>query len=107
MKKIFVSIPPKYGITENEARAYILQIEQLALKAEKMLDQYLEIANLEYSFLTEKKPIEDCTKGFIFNCLYNLCTADFAAFSKDWQMSKECRILRSIAAEFDIPILEL
>lgn len=106
MIKVFVAIPPKYG-DETDVRTYVRRIEEAAHMAEKILDQYVEITNREYSFLTEKKTAKECVKGFIFNCLHYLCLSDIAVFAGDWEHCKEGRILHSIAVSFDIPILNI
>lgn len=107
MRKVFVAIPPKYGLDDDGVRAYELQLEKTAHKAEKVLDEYVEVCNLNCSFLRGKYSTEEYVKGFIFNCLHNLCHSDLAIFAGDWKHSKECRLLQTIAVGFDIPILDI
>ena len=107
MRKVFVAVPPNYGLDDNGVRAYIHRIEETAHKAEKILDQYVEVENRDYSFLTVKDTNDKCVKDFIFNSLYTLCRSDLAVFAIDWEFSKECRLLRNIAIGFDIPILNI
>lgn len=107
MKRVFVAIPPKYGVDNDGVRAYEREIEEAAHKAEKILDQYLEVCTPNYSYLTEKNANDKCVKGFVYNSLHNLCNADLAIFAGDWEHSKEGRLLHTIAVGFDIPILNL
>lgn len=109
MRKVFVLIPPKYGLSTDEVRAYELQIEKIAHKAEKILDEYVELVNMEtlLNYFKEDNSNGKSAKGFIFNSLYSLCNADLAIFAGDWEHSKECRLLHTIAVGFDIPIINI
>lgn len=107
MKKVFVAVPPKYGLDDDGFRDYERKIEKIAPKVEKILDEHVVICNLKSSFLREKCNTQENAKGFIFNCLYNLCNADLVIFAGDWEHSKECRLLHTIAVGADIPILDI
>ena len=105
MRSVFVAIPPKYGLDDDGVRAHKRKIEEAAHKAEKILDQYVEVKNLDCSFLKGDYSNSNNMKGFLFNCLYNLCQADLAVFEADWEISSECRLLHTVANAFEIPVM--
>ena len=105
MRKVFVAVPPKYGLDDDGVRAHERKIEEAAHIAEKILDQYVEVKNLDCSFLKGDYSNSKNVKGFLFNCLYNLCEADLAVFEADWEISSECRLLHTVANAFEIPIM--
>lgn len=107
MKKVFVAFPPKYGLDAEGVRDYVRQIEETAHEVEKIIDEYVEVNNRDYTFLFDEYAKRKSIQSFVFNNLYNLCMSELAIFAKGWQNSKECRLLYTIAVEFGIPILDI
>lgn len=67
MRKVFVAVPPKYGLDDDGVRAHERNIEEAAHIAEKILDQYIEVKNLDCSFLKGDYSNSKNVKGFLFN----------------------------------------
>lgn len=67
MRKVFVAVPPKYGLDDDGVHAHERKIEETAHKAEKILDQYIEVKNLDCSFLKGDYSNSKNVKGFLFN----------------------------------------
>lgn len=114
MKKIFVLIPPQYGMTNEEVDSYMKRREELCHKAEVRLGEYCEVSYQSlYSFGTEAKIekheeyIKHLQKNFIKDNVEQLIDSDYAVFGAGCESSDECRLLRYVAERYNVKILEV
>lgn len=115
MKRMFVSIPPTYGMTHEELEAFRKRVEETAYKAITEIGEYCEMrtdndfclteAGRDYrDWKNEESPIE---RVYVGDCLKEMCDSDYAVFGAGWETSRECRALHYVAQELGIAILEV
>ena len=115
MKRMFVAIPPKYGMTHEELEAFKKRTEEVAYKAITQIGEYCEV-DVDNDFcLTEAAEDYYQSKGesiplnqmYVGESLKEMCDSDYAVFVGGWESSRECRALHYVAQELGIPILEV
>ncbi|MBQ3455948.1 MAG: hypothetical protein IJG36_05885 [Synergistaceae bacterium] len=115
MKKMFVAIPPKYGMTHEELEAFRKCVEETAYRAITQIGEYCEIDTSNDFCLTEAAETYYDLQGitmpfnrmYVGDCMKEMCDSDYAVFGTGWESSRECRALRHVAEELGIPILEM
>lgn len=109
MIDILVSIPPKFHLNDDEMHSYALHVENIAIKAMVKLDKYAVILNrVCFDWLaTVNASTEECSKGYVVECIRTLCDVDYAVFANGWKSSNECNIIHSVALALDVPVLDL
>ena len=108
MKKVFVAIPPKYDLDDNELRAFTHQVEKAAHKAEIILDEYVEIisaTNLSHLRKNNDNGRKEHIRAFLFQSMQSMFYADLAVFAGNWESSPECKFLRNAAVAIDVPVI--
>ena len=120
MKTIFVSLPPKFGMSEQEIKSFIEKHEDIALKAGIKLQKYLELVapclphetyeclpHETYEENYQKEKSNACLREYMSDNVLNLCSADYVAFAGDWKASRICQTLHSVAVACNIPIIHI
>ena len=108
MLKVFVCIPSKYYMSDEEAEAHRGRLETLALQTGISLDKYVElIEDMESLRAVEDEDIDYYKLRYIRDCICLLPRANYVVFADNWQTSEECRIIRAIAEFCNLKILEL
>ena len=104
--QLFVAIPPRYGITQEEIVSQIVsRCEKIAHEAEELIGKYCE---LNYTFEgLMRGDIQEGKKEYISESLLEMKDVDCAVFADNWQSSDECVRLHKIAEALGIHILEL
>ncbi len=104
--RLFVAIPPKYGMTQEEIVSQIIpRYEELAHKAEELLGKYCELYYTLDGLM--RGNIEAGKKEYMSDCLMELKDADYAVFADNWKLSDECLRLCKIAEALNIPVLDM
>ena len=105
MIKLYVSIPPKYNLADEDVKPLMTRYEDLAHKVEVKLGKYCELNyTLDGLF---KVDVEKGKKDFQTDSLIDLMNADYAIFAESWQNAEECLTMHKIAEALNIPIVEL
>lgn len=111
MKKVFVLIPPEYGISDEAFADYEKRREDLAHKAEIKIGEYCEISylspNIFYVWSMCEDDLSYGRKKFIRENIEQLFDSDYAVFGEDWDKLNECRFIYDVAEKYGVPILEV